>query len=281
VPSHDTPSDERQRARDRVCEHLLNLADAADDHLVALPHTPVPAEFAGRDAALAWFDAERASLVAVTMTAAQHGRDDIAHHLPARLVEYFSWRRHLDDWLATAMISKEAAIRLGDPKLEATAFSNYGAILRELRRLDEAVDACRTAVTLARSTGYRRGEAAALIQLGLALRHTGQVEEAIRVCAQARDVFRRLGDQRGEAHALNNLGNAFHEAGRFEEAGDVRREHLDFSRRTGDRIGEAMALTGLGNTFENAGERRWPPARTGPHWPSVGRSETRGCGVCC
>src|SRR5439155_5164544 len=126
APSHHSEADERQQARDRLCEHLLYLADAADDHLRALPQTPVPVEFTGRDEALAWFDAERAALVAVTSMAAHHGRDDIAHHLPARLVEYFTWRRNLDDWLTTAVISRQAAARLRNPNLEATALNNYG-----------------------------------------------------------------------------------------------------------------------------------------------------------
>src|SRR5439155_9987815 len=201
-PSHHSEADERQQARDRLCEHLLYLADAADDHLRALPQTPVPVEFTGRDEALAWFDAERAALVAVPSMAAHHGRDDIAHHLPARLVEYFTWRRDLDDWLTTAVISRQAAARLRNPNLEATALNNYGNVLCELRRFDEAAEVCQTAVTLARAVENWHSEAAALANLGVALRHTGQVDEAIRVCYQALDAQRRLGDQRGEAFAL-------------------------------------------------------------------------------
>jgi tetratricopeptide (TPR) repeat protein len=254
APSHHSAADERQRARDRLCEHLLYLADAADDHLRALPQTPVPVEFTGRDAALAWFDAERAALVAVASMAADHGRDDIAHHLPARLVEYFMWRRNLDDWLTTAVISRQAAARLCNPDLEATALSNYGNVLCELRRFDEAVEVCRTAAARAREVENRHVEAGALGNLGIALRHIGQVDEAIRVCYQVLDVQRRLGDQRGEAFALNNLGNALQQAGRVEEAAKIHREHLDLCRRGGDRVGEAMALAGLGNTFERTGQ---------------------------
>lgn len=254
APSPHSQADERQHARDRLYDHLLYLADVADDHLRALPGTSVPVQFTDRDEALAWFDAERATLVAVTSMAADYSHDDIAHHLPARLVEYFMWRRHLDDWLTTAVISRQAAARLRDPNLEATALSNYGNVLREVGRFDEAVDACQTAVTLARQAENRHGEAAALGNLGAALRHTGQVNEAIRVCYQALDAQRRLGDQRGEAFALNNLGMALHRAGRVEEGVNIHREHLDLCRRTGDRVGEIMALTGLGNMFERSGQ---------------------------
>jgi tetratricopeptide (TPR) repeat protein len=253
---HPAQAKEQVRARDRLCAHLLCLADAADDHLKTLPGKPVPAEFAGREDALAWFDAERSALVAVTSMAVEHGRDDIAHHLPARLVEYFMWRHFLDDWLTTAVISREAAARLGEPELEATALINYGNALRLLRRFDEAADACRTAHAIARAIGDRGAAAAALVILGVALRNTGHVEEAVHVCEQAVNALRRLGHRRGELHALNNLGNALLEAGRFEEAEVVHRKHLELSRRLGDRVGETMAMVGLGNLRYRSGDVR-------------------------
>ena len=58
--------------------------EAADDHLRALPGTPVPAEFTGRDDALAWLDAERPSLVAAVTMAADTGRDQVAMRLAAQ-----------------------------------------------------------------------------------------------------------------------------------------------------------------------------------------------------
>ena len=44
--------------------------------------TPVPAEFTGREDALAWLDAERPSLIAAVTMAAGTGRDQIALRLP-------------------------------------------------------------------------------------------------------------------------------------------------------------------------------------------------------
>ena len=44
----------------------------------------MPEEFTGRDAALDWLDAERASLVAAVSMAADTGRDQAAMHLPLR-----------------------------------------------------------------------------------------------------------------------------------------------------------------------------------------------------
>ena len=108
-------------------------ADAAADHLRALPGTPVPAAFSGRDAALAWLDGERASLIAAVTLAANTGRDQIAMLLPLNLGGYLSWWRRFDDWLAVASISRDAARRLGDRTNEAVTLTNLGAALVEMR----------------------------------------------------------------------------------------------------------------------------------------------------
>ena len=52
--------------------YYLDTAAAADNHLRALPGMAVPDEFTGRDSALAWLDAERASLVAAVTMAAEY-----------------------------------------------------------------------------------------------------------------------------------------------------------------------------------------------------------------
>ncbi len=94
-------ADDREQARDRLLGYYLTTADAADDHLRALPGTAVPEQFTGRDNALDWLDAERASLVAAVSMAAGTGQDQAAVRLPVALAEYFDWQRRFDDWLAT------------------------------------------------------------------------------------------------------------------------------------------------------------------------------------
>ena len=65
----------------------------------------VPEVFTGRDAALAWLDAERASLVAAVQMAADTGRYQAAMLLPLMLAEYLSWRRRFDDWITVTRTS--------------------------------------------------------------------------------------------------------------------------------------------------------------------------------
>ena len=71
-------ADGREQARDRLLGYYLDMADAANEHLRALPGMAVPEQFTGRDGALEWLDTERASLVAAVMMAADTGRDQVA-----------------------------------------------------------------------------------------------------------------------------------------------------------------------------------------------------------
>ncbi len=63
-------ADRREQAWDRLFAYYMDRVSAADDHLRALPGIDGPDVFTGREAALAWLDSERASLVAAVAIAA-------------------------------------------------------------------------------------------------------------------------------------------------------------------------------------------------------------------
>ncbi len=239
-------ADGREQARDRLLRYYLDTADAADDHLRALPGTIVPANFTGRDAALAWLDAERPSLVAAVTIAAGTGSDQVALHLPLVLGTYFEWRRRFDDWLIGLAVSLQTARQLADRQAEAAALTILGVALREVRRFEEAIAACQDAAAICRETGDRPGEGAALNNLGLVLREVRRFEEAITVHQEDLAICRETGDRPGEGAALGNLGLVLREAGRFEEAITAHQEDLAICRETGDRPGEGAALNNLG-----------------------------------
>ena len=155
-------ADRQEQARDRLLRYYLDTARAADAHLRALPGMPVPADFTGQDDALAWLDAERPSLIAAVTMAASTGREQIAMRLPLNLAAYLYRRRRFDDWLATTMISRDAARRLGDKGNEAAALTNLGSLLRKMRRFEEAISACQDAAAIFRETGDRHGEGMAM-----------------------------------------------------------------------------------------------------------------------
>ena len=253
-------ADGREQARDRLLGYYLHMTEAADDHLRALPGVAVPEEFTGRDTALDWLDAERASLVAAVTMAAATSRDQAALRLPLRLPGYFAWRRRFDDWIATTIISLEAARRLGDRHREGRALNNLGGALQEVRRFEEAITAHQDAAAIYRETGDRHREGMVLNNLGGALAEVRRFEEAITAHQDAAAIYRETGDRHREGMALTNLGLALAEVRRFEEAITTCQDAAAIYRETGDRHGEGMALGNLGLALQEV--RRFEEAIT-------------------
>jgi hypothetical protein len=101
LSDEDEDADGREQARDRLLGYYLTTADAADNHLRALPGMQAPADFSGPNDALDWLDAERLNLVAAVSMATDTGRYEAALRLPLVMATYFDWRRRFDDLLAT------------------------------------------------------------------------------------------------------------------------------------------------------------------------------------
>ena len=75
---------------------------------------PPPLAFAAAEEALAWYDSERANLVAATRQAAASGRHDIAWRLPAPLFIIFNSRGNWADCIATHRIALDSARQAGN-----------------------------------------------------------------------------------------------------------------------------------------------------------------------
>ena len=242
----DTSPEERDKVVGRLLAWYLRRTDAADDHLRALAGEPVPAEFTGRDDALAWLDAERPGLIAAVTMAASTGRHREAMVLPLNLSTYLNWRRRFDDLLTVLAASLNSARQLNDKGNEAAALGNLGLALREVRRFEEAISAHQDATAIFRETGDRHGEGVALTNLGLALREVHRFEEAISAHQDAAAIFRETGDRHREGVALNNLGLALRHVRRFEEAISAHEDAAAIFRETGDQHREGAALNNLG-----------------------------------
>lgn len=239
-------ADHREDSRDRLFAYYMKEADDVENHLQMPPNPNGPGNFTARDAALRWFDTERANLVAIVKMAEDTSRHEVACRLPIALARCFNWRRRFDDWLVTTRVSLNAARRLGDRLLEGVALNNLGVALRELRRVDEAINACQDAAAIFRDTGERHGEAKAHSNLGSALHEARRFDEAITAHLRDLAICKETGDRHGEAEALNNRGLALCEIGRFDEAITDHEEAATIYREIGDRHGEGRALNNLG-----------------------------------
>jgi tetratricopeptide (TPR) repeat protein len=253
-------SDKREEAQDRLLRYYAETSDAADDHVRAAPGKPLPAIFADRNSALVWLDAERPSLVAAVTMAASTGRDRIAMELPIDLAEYFDWRRRFEDKLATSIISRDAAHRLGNRGSEAVALTLLGSALAGLRRFDEAITAHQDAAAIFREIGDRWREGMALTNLGVTLRAVGRFEEAAAAYQKDLAICREIGDRQGEGQTLSNLGLMLQQMRRFDEAITAHQDAASIFRQIGDPHGEGFALNGLGRALQDM--RRFDEAIT-------------------
>src|SRR6476661_2576692 len=108
-------------------------ATAVSPHRYNIPLEPAadsaPLAFADVDDALAWYDSERANLVAATRQAAGSGLHEIAWRLPAPLFQIFNSRGNWADCIATHRIALESARLAGDRRGEAWVLNNLGDAL--------------------------------------------------------------------------------------------------------------------------------------------------------
>src|SRR5690348_15548221 len=216
-----------------------------------------PRAFAGSEEALAWYDDERANLVAATRQAAGSGRHEIAWRLPAPLFQMFSSRGNWADCIATSRIALDSARLAGHRQGEAWILNNLGDALgftrhsegigclersldirREigdrtgeaqsannladayhwLGRTDEALELYRRSLALNRAVGYRFGEGIALVNLGWALVDLDRAADAIGYLEQGREAFAEIDYADGAGYALHMLGRCHLSLGRDAEA---------------------------------------------------------------
>jgi Tfp pilus assembly protein PilF len=264
--AHAAP-DEREVARDRLLRYYQTTTEAADGRLQGRPSIPVPEDFSDRDEALAWLDAERANLLAVTQMAAEVGRDHAAKSLPLLMAYYLGFRGYFDDLLVTTVIGLDAARRLEDLTGEGEALNNLGSALVGLGRCEEAFSRFRDAVAIFRQLGNRRAEAESSANLAISLTGLGRYDEALTAYQEGLAVLRLIGDQRAAGAALNNLGITLRALRRYDEACAVYQDAAAIFRETGDRHRLAMTLSNLGNVLRSLGR---PADAVGIYQEAVG-----------
>ncbi|WSV18644.1 tetratricopeptide repeat protein [Streptomyces prunicolor] len=241
-------------ARERVLGFYLRYADLADDRLRWLPGMPVPERFGDRAQALAWFDGERAGLVAAVGWAREERFADDAARLATCLVQYLDWRRYFDDMVAVAEAARQGAHRVGDGLGEAMVWHNMGVALWRENRAEEAIEAQSHARDQFQAIGDGLREAIAWNNLGLALSQGGRLQEAILAHSRARDLSRTANDRRREATALTNMGLALETVGRTAEAITAHTRARDLFRAVGDRHNEGRVWNSIGKSLADDGQ---------------------------
>jgi DNA-binding SARP family transcriptional activator/tetratricopeptide (TPR) repeat protein/DNA-binding XRE family transcriptional regulator len=203
------------RAAALLYPHLLRLP-AAEDDLRDLP-TPAPAGpaggWAGPDladsrAALAWLDAERSNLIALTMLLSANGATGPALHLADRLTGYFLVRGDRVHWPGIARAALSAAITDGRGTRIAMAWLQCGMATSAAADYAAAAGHYKRAAREANQADWDAGAAVALNNLATALWAQGWTAEAVEHLDEALALHRRSGRTAGEAMTLANIGAA-------------------------------------------------------------------------
>ena len=297
----DLPAPEREAAERRLLTWYLRTADAAatavlpDRYNISLDAAgdgPAPPGFASAEEALAWYDGDRANLVAATRQAAASGLHEIAWRLPVPLFIIFNSCGNWADCIATHRIALESArlagnrrgeawvlnnlgdalgvtrnaegvghlerslaIRreVGDHTGEAQAANNLADIYQRLGRTEEALGLLRRTLDLNREVGYQYGEGVALVNLGSTLLDSGQPGQAIDYLRQAQRTFAEIDLLDGVGYALHTLGRCYLALRRDAEALDCLRQALTSHHGTGNRRSQAATLRSLGTAQSRVG----------------------------
>ncbi|WP_203855375.1 BTAD domain-containing putative transcriptional regulator [Plantactinospora mayteni] len=254
----------RRAATDRLLDHYLHSADAADG-LLRTERSPRPlgrirpgvtAERpADHQRALDWFAAERVVLLSVLDHAASTGRDVQTWQLGWALGTYLDRSSHWYDLIGTQRAAMAAARRLADPTAQAVAHRFLARAYTRLARLDDADAQLRNALELYGHSGDQAGQGHTHLNMSLMWERRGRLGEALDHARRALGLLQAAGNRHGEARALNAVG-WYHtlledhaSALAYCEQALVRLQELD------DRNGQANTWESLGRAHHHLGHR--------------------------
>jgi tetratricopeptide (TPR) repeat protein len=273
----------RYRMHDLVRLYAIERAEHSDDALRRLvdfylhtayqgdrllyPHRPpidlerpapgcVPVAVADADEAMAWFDAEHASLLAAQRLAAQREWDREVWQLAWSLSAYHRRRGRVHDGGAVWRAALDAAERLADPATLAQAHRRLGGMLARSAEHEQALTHLRRALAYAAESADVAGQIDTHQALTMLWATRGDYEQAVASATDALRLARTSGNTVWEADALNAVGMCEAELSRFAAAREHCEEALRLQRVGGNGEGEAETLDSLGYLEHRSGNHK-------------------------
>lgn len=218
-------------------------------------------EFEDRDAALAWYVAERQALEGAVAAAAALGLHDRAWRLTLLQWPLMLWRIR-DGWPPLLEAGLDSAEREGDLDAQSRTRALLGWVLHEEGRDAEALVHLEQALALAVRAGDEISEATAYVNLGAVRDATGERERAGQLIVRAAALAARPGHPSTQVLMLQHLARHCLRTGRYEaalthaqQAAELLSPHAVVGRAQ-LQIVRGEALAGLGRIEEAAAQFR-------------------------
>ncbi|HEX6870197.1 MAG TPA: BTAD domain-containing putative transcriptional regulator, partial [Micromonosporaceae bacterium] len=220
------------------------------------PRWPVPerGRFAGdRGDPLAWFAAERGSLVAAVAAATRLGRADLAWELVHALTPWFDLGGHTAEWAATHETALAACRADGDLLGQAVTLRGLGQLHLYQDRYDDAAASFSRSRLLFARVGDQCGLAGALAGLGTVHRVQGGLRHAMACYRESLRIYVDLDHRHGEAYARSVIGKVLLARGRVAPAKQWFGRALAIAEEVGDLHRAALVTHQLGVLAQRAG----------------------------
>ncbi|MGW4115260.1 ATP-binding protein [Actinosynnema sp. NPDC004786] len=262
--AHTTlPEHVREAALTRMGDFHLHTAHTADRLLdphraLVRPEPPAasvhPHPLPDTAAALAWLEAEHATLLATQRTAATLGHHHTVWHLAWNLTVFHLRRGHLHAAVTTWRAALEASDYLPDSTTHSRAHRHLGRACSLLGLHEQATTHLEQALDLAVRHHDPTEQAHTHQVLAIAWERRGDDRQALEHAHHALDLIRALDQPVWEANALNQVGWYAARLGRFDTAREHCQAALTLHRHHHDPGGEAATLDSLGYIAHHTGD---------------------------
>ncbi len=127
----------------------------------------------------------------------------------------------------------------------ANLLGNLGWLEGQMENLESAAEYLQRAGEIDQEMGNLRGQAINMVNLAQIHRARGKINLEIEAYNRALDIFSKIGDRRGEALCLSNLGDTAREKGEIEAAKSLHRKALKLATELSDKMRIVDAQLGL------------------------------------
>lgn len=234
-------ADEEQTTRRHHADYYLNLAEAAEPHLVD----------AEQEAWLAQLRAEQDNLRAAIRWTLEQGDVESAGRIGAAIWRFWQMDGRLSegrDWLEkTTVVATTAAATLSE-LTKARVLRAAGVLAWHQADYEAATSHFQESLRLFQRLEDDKGIASLTSNLGVLAMHQGDYTAAIQLFESVQQLQREIGDERGLSLTLNNLGAAAGRQGNNALARQYYEQSLVLNRKLGNKYLTALLLNNLGDT---------------------------------